>query len=48
MTEPVKEIRIIVPKKIYDKIVKVAELNGITVNDIVLQAIVKVLDELGE
>jgi hypothetical protein len=46
MAEPVVELRIIVPKRIAEKIDEVAAKNGLTREDVILRAIVKVLEEL--
>ena len=46
MAEEVVELRIIVPKRIADKIERAAARVGLTVNDIILQAIVKVVEEV--
>jgi len=45
-----EKIEIVVPKKIYEEIVKRAEELGMRLEDVVLRAIVKLLDEeyLGE
>ena len=42
----VVELKILVPKRIYEMIVKASEKSGITIDDIVLRAIVKVVEEV--
>ncbi len=44
---PVKEIRLLVPRKIYDKLEEIEKRLGVSKEDIVLRAIMKVLEEMG-
>ena len=46
MAEPVAELCIYAPKKIVDELERVAKENGVTVNDLILRAIDKVLEEM--
>ena len=43
-----KEIRLVIPDQVYDKILKVCEELGITPQDLLMRAIVKVLEEFDE
>lgn len=44
---PVKEIKLLVPKKIYDKLEELEKRLGVSKEDIVLRAIMKVIEEMG-
>jgi len=43
----VKEIRIVLPDKIYEKIEKICEEYGVSMYDLIARAIVKVVEEYG-
>lgn len=47
MSSPVVELRIMIPRELRDKLVAVAEKNGITVEDLILRALVKAMEEMG-
>ena len=47
MSGPVVELKIIVPKKLYDKLEELEKKYSISKEDIVLRALVKVLEEMG-
>jgi len=40
-------LRILVPRELRDRLVEVAEKSGVSVEDVVLRALVKVIEELG-
>jgi len=45
--QPMVEIRILVPRKLYDKLEEIEKRLGVTKEDIVLRAIMKVIEEMG-
>ena len=45
MRNRMKEIRVVVPDQVYQKLREISKETGISVSDIILRAIVKVLEE---
>jgi len=45
MTYPTTKIEVVVPKKIADKLEEVAKKNNVTKEDLIIRALVKVLEE---
>ena len=48
MSSPIVELKIVVPRKIYERLEEIERKAGVKKEDIVVRAIVKVLEEFEE
>lgn len=47
MSSPVVEIRIVVPRRLYERLAEIAARYGLSMEDLIMRALVRVLEEAG-